>query len=124
MQAYSCKTAGTPIQNSKVVIDKNYKFPQVFRADVAIEKNLGNGFAATFEAIYTKDINATRMRNAAFSPWYNCIDANILQDFYIKSGNTKHTLQLSAVVINLPDLLSKNWGIKQFNTTNSPLSVT
>ncbi|MBB6271310.1 hypothetical protein HDF26_001737 [Pedobacter cryoconitis] len=346
------QTAGTSLQNSTVVIDKNYKFPQVFRADLAIEKNLGNGFAATFEAIYTKDINGTRMRNAnlksptgvinegdfsrvryvgtgnasgtnvpvqnidrsiypnlgsvivlentskgyssaltaqltknffngftasaaytytkskeafstagstaaqvwaatanvgstndvelrnsanyvphrivvnasykfnylkhgattiglfyegqagsnpfsyiingdlngdgnassdlmyipkrgsdvnfvpfsatvngvsytytvqqqsaaleqfinnspylskhrgeyadrnaAFSPWYHRVDANILQDFYIQSGNTKHTLQLSAVVINLPNLLSKNWGIKQFNTTNSPLTL-
>lgn len=343
------QTAGTALQNSTVVIDKNYKFPQVFRADLAIEKNLGNGFAATFEAIYTKDINATRMRNAnlktptgvinegdfsrvryvgtgannavqasdrsiypnigtvvvlentnegyssalsaqltknffngfnasiaytytkskeafstagstaaqvwaitsnvgtsndvelrnsgnyvphrivasasykfnylkhgattiglfyegqagsnpfsyivngdlngdgngssdlmyipkrgsdvnftsytatvngigytytpqqqaaaleqfinnspylskhrgeyadrnaAFSPWYNRVDANILQDFYINTGNTKHTLQLSAVVINLPNLLNRNWGIKKFNTTNSPLTYT
>ncbi|MBB5623468.1 hypothetical protein HDE69_004554 [Pedobacter cryoconitis] len=343
------QTAGTALQNSTVVIDKNYKFPQVFRADLAIEKNLGNGFAATFEAIYTKDINATRMRNAnlktptgvlnegdfsrvryvgtgtnnavqasdrsiypnigtvvvlentnqgyssalsaqltknffngfnasiaytytkskeafstagstaaqvwaitsnvgtsndvelrnsgnyvphrivasasykfnylkhgattiglfyegqagsnpfsyvvngdlngdgngssdlmyipkrgsdvnftsytatvngigytytaqqqaaaleqfinnspylskhrgeyadrnaAFSPWYNRVDANILQDFYINTGGTKHTLQLSAVVINLPNLLNRNWGIKKFNTTNSPLTYT
>ncbi|PTS97579.1 cell envelope biogenesis protein OmpA [Pedobacter sp. HMWF019] len=63
-------------------------------------------------------------RNAAFSPWYNRIDANILQDFYINTGGTKHTLQLSAVVINLPNLLSKYWGIRQFNTTNSPLTYT
>lgn len=63
-------------------------------------------------------------RNAAFSPWYNRIDANILQDFSIQSGNQKHTLQLSAVVLNLPNLLSKDWGIRQFSTTNSPVSYT
>jgi hypothetical protein len=57
------QSAGTTYQSSSVVIDRNYKFPQVFRADLALEKNLGNGFNATFEALYTKDINATRMRN-------------------------------------------------------------
>jgi hypothetical protein len=61
-------------------------------------------------------------RNAAFLPWYNRIDANILQDFYIMSGNTKHTLQLSAVIINLPNLLSKNWGIQKQVTYSNPLS--
>lgn len=61
-------------------------------------------------------------RNAAFLPWYNRIDANILQDFYITSGKTKHTLQLSAVVQNLPNLLSRYWGIQQIATYNSPLT--
>jgi hypothetical protein len=60
--------AGTAISGSSVVLDKNFKFPQVFRGDLAIEKNLGNGFTASFEAIYTKDINATRMRNANLKP--------------------------------------------------------
>lgn len=58
------QVAGTAVQSSTVLIDRNYKFPQVFRMDLAVEKNLGNGFSATLEAIYTKDINATRMRNA------------------------------------------------------------
>ncbi len=58
------QSAGTAVQSSTVVLDPNYKFPQVFRTDFALEKNLGNGFVATFEGLYTKDINATRMRNA------------------------------------------------------------
>jgi hypothetical protein len=61
-------------------------------------------------------------RNAAFLPWYNRVDASILQDFYIKTGNTKHTLQLSAVVINLPNLLNKYWGVQQQVTYSNPLS--
>jgi hypothetical protein len=56
--------AGTAIQSSTVVLDRNFKFPQVFRANLAVDKNLGNGFTATFEGLYTKDINAIRMRNA------------------------------------------------------------
>lgn len=62
-------------------------------------------------------------RNAAFLPWYTRIDANILQDFYIMSGKTKHTLQLSAVVQNLPNLLSKYYGVQKIVTTTSPLTT-
>jgi hypothetical protein len=58
------QTAGTAIQSSTVVIDPNFKFPQVFRTNFGLDKNLGNGFTATFEALYTKDINAVRMRNS------------------------------------------------------------
>ncbi len=63
-------------------------------------------------------------RNAAFLPWYNRVDANILQDFYIKSGKTTHTLELSAVVQNFANLLSKYWGIQQIATYNNPLTYT
>ena len=56
--------AGTAIQTSTVVLDPKFHFPQVFRANLAVEKNLGNGFNATLEALYTKDINAAKMRNA------------------------------------------------------------
>jgi hypothetical protein len=61
-------------------------------------------------------------RNAAFLPWYNRIDANILQDFYIMAGGQKHTLQISAVVQNLPNLLNKYWGIQKIATFTSPLT--
>lgn len=56
--------AGTAVQTSTVVLDRNFKFPQVFRANLAVDKNLGNGFTGTIEGLYTKDINAVRMRNA------------------------------------------------------------
>ena len=42
----------------------NFKFPQVFRSNLAIDKTLGGGFVATLEAIYTKDINAIYIRDA------------------------------------------------------------
>jgi len=61
-------------------------------------------------------------RNAAFQPWYNRIDFNFLQDFYFMSGKTKHTLEFSATIINLPNLLNKYWGIQQNALTTSPLT--
>ncbi len=46
------------------LIANNFKFPQVFRTDLAVDKQLGNGFSATLEALYTKDVNAVYMFNA------------------------------------------------------------
>jgi len=42
----------------------NFKFPQVFRSNLAIDKTLGSGFVLTLEGIYTKDINAIYIRDA------------------------------------------------------------
>jgi hypothetical protein len=68
-------------------------------------------------------------RNSALTPWYNRIDMRFLQDFFIMAGNTKHTLQFSVDILNLPNLLNKDWGIKQFtalgsatNFINNPLA--
>ena len=56
--------AGVSIPTNIVMVDRNFKFPQVFRTDIAMDKNLGNGYSLTLEGLVTKDINAIRMRNA------------------------------------------------------------
>lgn len=60
-------------------------------------------------------------RYGARYPWYNKVDARFLQEFYITSGKTKHTLQFSADILNLPNLLNKYWGAVPFYTFNNPL---
>ena len=62
-------------------------------------------------------------RNSALYPWYNRVDMRFLQDFYLKIGGTKHTLEFSWDVINLPNLLSRNWGIYDIYTVNNPLTL-
>ena len=57
-------TAPSTAPGSFVLIDRNFKFPQVFRTNLGIDKSLGNGFLATIDILYTKDINAVKMRNA------------------------------------------------------------
>ena len=52
-----------PTSYNLAVTDANFKFPQIFRANLAIDRNLGNGWLATFEGIYTKDINAVYVDN-------------------------------------------------------------
>jgi len=63
-------------------------------------------------------------RNAAFAPWYNRVDLNFIQDFYIETGkhHQKNVLEFTATVINLPNLLDKYWGVLQTTNTTSPLT--
>lgn len=52
-----------PTSYNLAVTDENFKFPQIFRANIAVDKSLGDGWLATFEGIYTKDINAVYLDN-------------------------------------------------------------
>jgi hypothetical protein len=61
-------TAGTTAPGNVVFIDKDFKFPQIFRTNIAVDKSLPFGLTATFEALFTRDVNAIRMRNANFKP--------------------------------------------------------
>jgi TonB dependent receptor len=45
------------------VTDPNFKFPQVWRTNLGIDKKLYNGLLLTGDVIYTKDINAMMVRN-------------------------------------------------------------
>jgi outer membrane receptor protein involved in Fe transport len=57
--------AGVLANNANIVLmDKAFRFPQVWRNNIAIDKKLGNGWSLTVEALITKDINAVVMRNA------------------------------------------------------------
>lgn len=46
---------------------RNFKFPQVWRTSFGVDKTLPGGWVATFDAIYTKDINAVYIRDANLS---------------------------------------------------------
>ncbi|MEP6615257.1 MAG: carboxypeptidase regulatory-like domain-containing protein [Ginsengibacter sp.] len=66
-------------------------------------------------------------RNGVVLPYYKHLDLNITQDFYLKTGTSKHTLRLSFDIINLGNLLNKNWGIGKifstpFNTSQNAAS--
>lgn len=45
------------------VTDPDFKFPQVWRTNLGLDQQFGNGFAASLDMIYTKDINAVMVRN-------------------------------------------------------------
>jgi outer membrane receptor protein involved in Fe transport len=60
-------------------------------------------------------------RNSAYLPWLAKVDARILQDIYVTAGRRKHTIQVSADILNVGNLLNKMWGVQQSVTTSSPL---
>jgi hypothetical protein len=61
--------AGVPLATSFTINStvRNFRFPQVFRTNLAIDQALPWGMIATVEAIYTKDINAIFLRDANLS---------------------------------------------------------
>ncbi len=60
---------------------------------------------------------------ASLSPWYNNWDLRILQDLNIKVAGKTNTIQLSFDVLNIGNLVNSNWGVRQFASTNQPISV-
>ena len=63
-------------------------------------------------------------RNAARLPLYHRVDAKILQDFFLTAGNRRHTLQFSIDILNIPNLINRNWGIQQATVQRSILVPT
>ncbi|MBP9098590.1 MAG: TonB-dependent receptor [Ferruginibacter sp.] len=53
-------------------------------------------------------------RNGARSPFTNILDANIQQDFSVKTGATRHTLSVRFDIFNLTNLIDKNAGRQYF----------
>jgi hypothetical protein len=58
-------------------------------------------------------------RNAVTLPTFKRADFNFTQDIYVQSGKVKNTLRLSIDIINVGNLLNKNWGLYQ--TTVNPI---
>lgn len=63
VNAYRPAGAAPNTSYNVAITDPNFKFPQVFRANLGIDRNLGNGFLLTLEGIFTKDINAVYHQN-------------------------------------------------------------
>jgi outer membrane receptor protein involved in Fe transport len=59
------KTGGTVVPTGAyAIISNDFKFPQVWRTDFGVDKQLGRGWTGSLEFLYTKDINAVYMFNA------------------------------------------------------------
>ena len=48
----------------------------------------------------------------ALLPWQHTLDLRVMQDFVIRTGTKKHTIQVSVDVLNLLNLLNSNWGYR------------
>lgn len=56
--------AAAPASVTINVTDEDFKFPQVWRSNIAFDAELPGGFIGTLEGIYTKDLNAVFHRDA------------------------------------------------------------
>lgn len=58
-------------------------------------------------------------RGGAIMPWHHQFDFKLNQDFYVKVGGRRNTLQLGVDIKNIGNLLNSNWGLfKQVNNSS------
>ncbi len=61
-------------------------------------------------------------RNGALAPYFKRVNMNFTQDFYIESKDkTRHTLRLTIDIINVGNLINRQWGVGKTFNRNSPL---
>ncbi|NNE45125.1 MAG: TonB-dependent receptor [Rhodothermales bacterium] len=64
-------------------------------------------------------------RFGGVNPWFGNIDLRLLQDISVLTGSKRNTLQLSLDILNLPNLLNSDWGVRKVATpaATSPLTL-
>lgn len=116
IDAESVKAMGFKASSATInVVDKKFKYPQVFRINAAADFNLGNGWQATLEALYSKTFNNMYVQNidyedsglkfyAAGSNIANAANTNIVYKnttsysdiIYLKNTNKGYSYSLTA----------------------------
>jgi len=78
----------------------------------------GNQYLSSRRGAFTE-------RNGGRTPWNTQLDFRFSQDVNFKAGKHLHTITLTYDIVNLTNLLNKNWGRQYFspNTFNSMASV-
>ncbi|WP_026236538.1 TonB-dependent receptor [Pontibacter roseus] len=63
-------------------------------------------------------------RNGSLMPWLNRFDLKLIQDVYTNIGGKRNTLQVTADVMNVGNLINSEWGIfTGFNNAQSILTT-
>lgn len=104
------------------VIDKNFKFPQVFRTNLGVDRKLGGGFVGTLEVVYTKTLNNALFENLNISPngdtvvsvgpttrpyWKGYVDPAFSQVIKLKNTNKGASANFSA---QIQKAYTRGWG--------------
>ncbi len=58
-------------------------------------------------------------RNGVIMPYFSRFDVHIAQDFFVNVGKTKHTIEVTADIINVGNLINRNWGLYQTTYTGA-----
>ncbi len=62
-------------------------------------------------------------RNGASLPFYSQVDFRIMQDFNFNIKERKQTIQVSFDIMNMGNLISSDWGVRQLARTYNPIKV-
>ncbi|MCQ2134187.1 MAG: carboxypeptidase regulatory-like domain-containing protein [Bacteroidales bacterium] len=60
-------------------------------------------------------------RGGIVAPFLNRINVKVAQDFYFNIAGKQHTLEVSADINNIGNMLNSNWGVNQILSTNTIL---
>ena len=112
---YSNDMNGDGISNDLIYIPKD-------RGDIKFVSTLDEDefFAFIEQDKYLKSHKGQYAESYAARPQFvHKFDLRFIQDFYIKVGSTKNTLQLSLDVLNVGNMLNSEWGVNQSNTISN-----
>ena len=126
----SVQLQNTPQQLSLAYIPKDVTEATKFFADIAGGKTAAEQATAFMNYVSSdKYLNGRKgeftERNGGRTPWNTQADFRFSQDFNFKAGKQMHTLTLTYDIVNVTNLLNKNWGIQYFspNTFNSSANI-
>ncbi|OON67344.1 TonB-dependent receptor [Hymenobacter sp. CRA2] len=78
---------GANTQYNLAVTDRNFKFPQVWRSSLGIDQEVFAGIIFTFDALFTKDLNAVYHQNVNLpAPAGNAVGADNRPIYYTFGG--------------------------------------
>ena len=104
------------------------KFVDYLNTDNATVRFTAAQQSAAFDSYITsnKYLNQKRgaytERNGSNTPWEHVVDMRFTQDFFLTTGESKHTLEFTFDVFNLTNLLNKDWG-RQYSVSNQAYSI-
>jgi hypothetical protein len=127
--AYSNDMNGDGISNDLMYIPKepdDIKFRDITKTEdgtvtvVNTAKDQSDAFFAFMEqdSYLKKNKGNYAEAYAARPPFVHKFDLRFLQDFSVKVGQTRNTLQLSVDILNVGNLLKSTWGVNQSNTAS------
>jgi hypothetical protein len=60
---------------------------------------------------------------AILAPWYSQWDLRIMQDIGFKAGKKPNHVQISIDILNVGNLLSSDWGVRELPNNTQPVGV-
>jgi hypothetical protein len=89
-QSFNTNVLKQPNRTEVDIIDKNFRLPQIWRSNIAVDLMLPGDYKLTLEGMYTKTINDVIFQqiNLKDSVRYNPDDVNHQQPVYLSGGPT------------------------------------